>query len=370
MIDLTDLPGQPRPESGPPRAERRRRRRRRTAVVVLVGLVILGGGTAAAWGTLGPVVAGFVESNDYEGSGSGSVDVTIPDGASGRAIGTTLAEAGVIKTQRAFVDAAQANPASSGVQPGTYRLRSEMSAAAALDLLLDPASRVTTRLTVPEGLRATQVFGLITDSTGIEQAQIDAALADPAALGLPASANGNVEGYLFPATYDVNPDETAVQLLSAMVARSKQAIAELGITPEQEHDVVVMASIAEKEARTPEDMAKVTRVLLNRLAADRPLQLDSTVSYAVNGTTVTTTAAERDIDSPYNTYRYPGLPAGPISNPGEAALKAALEPTPGPWLYFVTVNLQTGETKFATTDSEHLAYVEEFRAYLRANPEQ
>ena len=368
MMDLTDLPGSSRPD-GQGNRQRRRVRRRRTAVVVLAALLLLGGGTWAAWGTLGPLVASVTESDDFEGAGTGQVDVRVASGDTGRAIGRTLAAAGVVKSPNAFVKAATAQPDTAGIQPGTYRLKEQMSGAAAVALLLDPASRVTTKLTVPEGLRATQVLDRIAEQTPITRADLDAALKDPAALGLPAAANGNVEGYLFPATWDVNPDETAAQLLSGMVARTNQALADLGVAPEAVHDVVVKASIAQKEARTPEDMAKVVTVLDNRLGADRPLQLDSTVSYAVNGSTVTTTQAERATDSPYNTYLHPGLPAGPISNPGEDALRAAIEPAPGPWLYFVTVNLETGETRFATTDAEHAANVELFRQYLREHPQ-
>ncbi len=365
MMDLMDLA-----DTRSDGARRRRRvRRRRALVALLLAVCVVGGGAWAAWGTLGPVVARLTESDDWEGSGTGSVDVKVSQGDSGRAIGRTLAEAGVVKTSGAFVSAAQAQPGMAGIQPGTYRLRERMSSAAAVALLLDPASKVTTKLTVPEGLRAQQVLELIGRETSIGAEELQAALADPAALGLPAAANGNVEGYLFPATYDVDPDESAVELLSAMVGQTNKVLANLGVPAERVHDVVVEASIAQKEARTAEDMAKVTRVLANRLAIGMNLQLDSTVSYAVGSSKVTTTAEQRATDSPFNTYLHPGLPAGPISNPGEDALRAAMNPEPGPWLYFVTVDLATGETRFATTDTEHAANVELFRTYLREHPE-
>ncbi len=156
-----------------------------------------------------------------------------------------------------------------------------------------------------------------------------------------------------------------------MVTQATAELTNLGVPPERMHDVVVEASIAQKEARSADDMAKVTRVLDNRIAIGMPLQLDSTVSYAVGATgKVTTTAAQRATDSPYNTYLHPGLPAGPISNPGADALRAALSPADGTWLYFVTVNLQTGETRFATTIAEHNANVALFQQYLKDHPEQ
>ena len=364
MMDLMDLPGT-RPDGG----RGRRGRRRRALVAILVALLLVGGATWAAWGTLGPVVSRFTESDDFEGAGTGEVDVKVSQGDTGRAIAGTLVEAGVVKSTSAFVTAATAQPDMAGIQPGTYRLRNGMSASAAVALLLDPTSKITTRLTIPEGLRTQQVLDLISAQTPITADQLAGALADPAALGLPAAAGGNPEGFLFPATYDVNPDETATQLLSAMVARNGQVLTELGVPADRVRDVVVEASIAQKEARSAEDMAKVTRVLANRLAIGMPLQLDSTVSYAVGSGTVTTTAEQRANPSPYNTYLYPGLPAGPISNPGEDALRAALAPADGPWLYFVTVDLATGETRFATTGEEHAANVELFRAYLREHPE-
>lgn len=366
MMDLMDLPDTRSDGS----RRRRRLRRRRALVAIVAALAVIGGGTWAAWGTLGPVVAHFTESGDWDGSGTGSVDVKVASGDTGRAIGRTLVDAGVVKTQNAFVSAAQAQPKFSGIQPGTYRLKEHMSGTAAVALMLDPSAKVTTKLTIPEGLRAEQVYALIEKNTSIADADVRAALANPAALGLPASANGNVEGYLFPATYDVDPDETAVELLTAMVAQSTKVMADLGVTPEQMHDVVVEASIAQKEARSAEDMTKVTRVLDNRMAIGMNLQLDSTVSYAVNSSNVvTTTAEQRATDSPWNTYLHPGLPAGPISNPGADALRAALAPADGPWLYFVTVNLETGETRFATTIEEHNANVALFQQYLREHPE-
>ncbi|WP_432546183.1 endolytic transglycosylase MltG [Kineococcus sp. SYSU DK004] len=367
-MDLTDLPGSQQPDAAGRR--RRRVRRRRTAVAVVVSLAVLGGGTAAAWSTLEPVVSGFLESDDFEGEGTGEVDVRVMAGDSGTAIGRTLQEAGVVKTTTAFVSAASAQPDMATIQPGTYRLREGMSAASAVALLLDPASRVTTRLTVPEGRTAAQVLDLISSETPIDRAQLDAALADPAALGLPASAQGNVEGYLFPATYEVNPDETAAELLGQMVGQTVRVLAELGVPAEREREVVTTASIVEREVQTPQDMSRAARVIANRLADGMPLQMDSTVAYANRDwATTTTTAEQRAIDSPYNTYRYPGLPAGPISNPGADALRAALDPEPGPWLFFVTVNLDTGETRFAATEQEHFANVELFRAWLRENPE-
>jgi len=133
------------------------------------------------------------------------------------------------------------------------------------------------------------------------------------------------------------------------------------------YEVVTVASIIEKEVNREEDRAKVARVIYNRLAKDKKLQMDSTVTYAENLKGTTTTAKQRQSRSPYNTYRYKGLPPGPIAAPGRAALQAAAQPEKGKWLYFVTVNLDTGETKFATTKAEHDRNVAEFQAWCQAN---
>jgi UPF0755 protein len=133
--------------------------------------------------------------------------------------------------------------------------------------------------------------------------------------------------------------------------------------------VVTLASLVQAEAATPEDMGKVAQVLDNRLASGMPLQLDSTVNYANGNGGVTTTAEDRANTSPYNTYAHPGLPPGAIGNPGEEALRAVLNPTPGPWIYFVTVNPDTGETRFAVTAEEHAQNVALFRQWLAENPD-
>ncbi|GAB7189802.1 endolytic transglycosylase MltG [Kineococcus sp. NUM-3379] len=360
-MDLMDLPG----AATPPQ---RRRRRGRAAVALVVAMAVLGLGAFAAWGTLlEPLVGRLTASGDYDGRGSGTVDVRIAQGDTGRAIGRTLQQADVVKTADAFVEAAAAEPRAAGIQPGTYRMRKQMSAAAAVNLLLDPATRQTTRLTVPEGLRASQVLDLVAKQTPIPRADLDAALRDPS-LGLPAAANGEAEGFLFPATYEVEPGAKAVDVLRQMVQRSTAVLQQLQVPADRQRAVVIAASIAEKEARSAEDMARVTRVLENRIGRGMALQLDSTVSYASGRESITTTPQERDSDSPYNTYKVRGLPAGPISNPGEAALRAALNPEPGPWLFFVTVDPETGETRFAETKAEHDANVEVFRAWLREHP--
>src|SRR6476620_4377504 len=139
------------------RHTRRRRRRGRRGTVILIALLVVGLGAFGAYTALKPFVAQLTASNDYTGAGTGKVNVTIPEGASGRAIGRALESAGVVKTSKAFIEAAQQNPKSGSSQPGEYTLRKKMSAANAVTLRLDPKSRSADRGTIREGLRASEV---------------------------------------------------------------------------------------------------------------------------------------------------------------------------------------------------------------------
>ena len=349
------------------RRRRRRRRQRRAAIVLAVLVALFGTAAYLVWDNIArPVVVGFFESNDYGGAGSGTVQVQIEAGDSGRAIGQTLQEADVVKSADAFVEATRNEPRAASIQPGTYELRAQMSSQAALDLLLDPSSRVSIRAAVPEGLRKEQVFERLQEATGIPVADLEAA-ATSGEVGLPAEADGDPEGYLFPATYEFEPDVTATEVITQMVERHRQAMESVGVPEELRREVLIKASLIEKEAQLDEDFAKVARVIANRLEAGMPLQLDSTVNYATGKGGITTTPEDRETDSPYNTYKYPGLPPGPISSPGEKALAAALNPAEGDWLYFVAVDPETGETRFAETAEEHAQNVELFRQWLREN---
>jgi UPF0755 protein len=243
-----------------------------------------------------------------------------------------------------------------------------MSGKAALDLLLDPASRQLTKVTVPEGLTVTQTLQRVADNSGLPLDQLQAAAADPVALGLPPYANGVLEGFLFPATYDVEPDQTPADVLRAMVARTDQVLTDLQIPVDQRLTALTEASMVQAEAGSVEDMGKVARVLENRLADGMPLQLDTTVNYANGKSGLTTTAADRANPSPYNTYLHSGLPPGAIDNPGEEALRAVLNPTPGDWRFFVVVDPDTGDTRFAATAEEHQQNVLLFQQWLQDHP--
>ena len=351
------------------RAQRRRRMGRRRVIVMLVALSLVAGAGAAAIFVLRPLVTGLSTTNDYVGAGSGAVSVVVQAGDAGRTIGASLEKAGVVKAAAAFSAAAAKDPRAASIQPGTYTLHAHMSAVSALAMLLDPANRKVPRVTIREGLWVSEIVKELSSRTGRPLADYTVALEDPAMLGLPPEAQGDAEGYLFPSTYEFEPKTTAAEQLHTMVAKSLEELDKLGVTPDKIQRVLTIASIVEAEASDSADRPKVARVLENRLTKQMPLQLDSTVSFvAKRRGKLTTTDAERASKSPYNTYLVAGLPPGPIDSPGVSAMKAAVNPTPGPWFYFVAVNPDTGETRFAVDAAGHEANVKIFQKWCLVNP--
>ena len=319
----------------------------------------------------------FQGPDDYPGPGTGQVEFTVNQDDLAAEIGRNLKAAGVTASVQAFTDAAAAEPASSGIQVGDYELQKEMKAADVVEVLIDPANIVSfPTVTIPEGLRLVDIVSTLADNTDFSEKQWNAALEQPDRLGLPDYAEGNAEGYLFPATYEIKPGMKPVDVLAAMVARWREAAdaagleeraAEMGKTPAE---LMIIASLVEAEGRG-DDMPKIARVIYNRL--DGPgdqggtnglLQIDASVNYGLDqelGVALTTEQLQQD--TPYNTYTRPGLPPTPIEAPGDAAIAAAANPEEGGWYYYVTVDLATGETKFAETYDEFLTYKDEYTAY-------
>ncbi|MFF1273470.1 endolytic transglycosylase MltG [Streptomyces marokkonensis] len=220
-------------------------------------------------------------------------------------------------------------------------------------------------LVVPEGWRASQVYAAIDKTLELPAGTTKKSLAK-AALKLPNEAEGNPEGYLFPATYPLQEEATPQKLLARMVdtANKKFNGAPIAAGAQRNamnvYQAVTVASIVQAEAATRDDMGKVARVIFNRLERGMPLQMDSTVHYALGRSAPGTTEADTKVDSPYNSYQRMGLPPTPIDNPGEDAVRAAINPTPGDWLYFVTV--KPGDTRFTADFAEHQRNVAEFNA--------
>ena len=361
----------------PTRQARRRARSRRSlsCLAVLLALTVLLGGVALV-STVGlhALKERLSPPADYQGSGTGKVLVQVRPGDAATDMANTLVAKGVVKSREAFTNAARDNPKSVGIQVGFYELKRKMPAKAALGVLLDPQNRIHSVVTIPEGLRTDQIVDVLARKTKFSAKQYRQVLKRPGALGLPAYAHGNPEGYLFPATYELSPDSTPVSILRSMVARYQSAVSDLGLTAKAKalgysvHDVMTVASIVQAEGRLERDFPKIARVIYNRLEKRKPLELDTTIVYIFKTKgKLTTSDQQRAVDSPYNTYRHAGLPPTPIAAPGDSAIKAALNPTPGPWLYFVTTDPSNGAMSFATSYSAHLKNVARFRQYCKSH---
>lgn len=386
---------------GPPRRrmtradrirEARSRRRRRIAggltvsllIVVIIGAVFVG---SKLWHSL-------FGSNDFSGDGVNDVVIQVHDGDSTTAIAKTLQEHNVVATASAFVDAAEGNAAISAIQPGFYKLRTEIPAANAVERLADPQNRVG-KLTIPEGRQLDDVrdvrtnavtegiLSLISQATCVDldgqrncvsanALREVATTAAPAALMVPDWAvtpvtrmgddHRRLEGLIAPGTWNIDPSAQPQDILSTLISASAMQYAQGGLLETaaalkmSPYQILTVGSLVQRES-TPEDFAKVARVIYNRLAENRTLEFDSTVNYPLDRIEVATTDADRSQMTPWNTYVRPGLPATPICSPGQPALAAAEQPAAGDWLFFVTIDMQ-GTTLFTRDYQQHLANIE------------
>jgi len=325
------------------------------------------------------VLAGFFIARrilppaDYSGPATGTTKVKIQKGDSVAVIANTLKSAGVISSVDRLLSLCSTEPACNNLQAGTYKLGTRISVKSALAELQDPSHRIFDGLLIREGLRSSEIVALLAERTGIAASVYQALLDNPKDLGLPSWANGDAEGFLFPATYDLPTKSSALEILQMIVGTANRQFKSvdllnraetLKLTPKQ---LLTIASITQAEAH-PRDFNKVSRVILNRLAEPMRLQMDSTVAYGLNRKQVILTTADLAIDTPYNTYVHDGLPPGPINNPGLAAVEAASNPAVGNWLYFITVDLDTQETKFTDSYSQFLQYKDEFLSFCSSHP--
>ncbi|MCU1412285.1 MAG: mltG [Rhodoglobus sp.] len=341
-------------------------------IVLVLGAV--GGVAAFGWFNYNEQVRallGIPLPTDYDGTGNGEeVVVPIRSGDIGSDVAVTLHEAGVTLTYDAVYDYLVENPDISFL-PGNWRLQKEMSAASAVAALQDTDNKVTDKLLITEGTVLPNALETIAATTGLPIEDVQAAAADVAAYGLPAQAT-TLEGFLFPATYELDGTETAQAILQKMVDTMMEHLDAAGVAPEQRWDVIRLASMVQREAGSNlDDFGKVARVFQNRIDQGINLESDATVAYGTGRLdSVWTEPEERaDPSNLYNTYANPGLPVGPIGLPGDDAINAALHPTEGPWLFFVPINLATGETVFSETVEEHDAAVEQLHAWCDESAE-
>ena len=353
-----------------------RRRRGRGCLIALIILLVIGGGIAAggAWvySTYQDKIddlMGWGEPKDYEpGLATGEAYVTIKKGDTGSPVSTALFEAKVTKTDRVFYDYLIENEPNATFFPGVYKLQQKMTAKDALKALEDPENRMENAVRIAEGSTVDSSLQRIAEGVGIPLEDVQAAVKDPKAYGVEAE---NLEGWLFPAVYTFDPGVSAKDVIAAMVDRTRESLKKAGVPDAEAQRVLTIASIIEREARTP-DFPKVSRVIQNRIDDGMMLQMDSTAQYGYGelhaGKASTSKEAQFD-DNPWNTYVITGLPATPIANAGDAAIDAAMHPADGPWLYFVTVDFSTGETQFSETYEQHQKGIDRLAAWCSANPD-
>ncbi|GGE88458.1 endolytic transglycosylase MltG [Mycetocola zhadangensis] len=361
-------------ESAYPRREKGRHRGLIASIVTLVLLAGIAGGGLYVWNTFEPQirsVMGWEEPIDYEGPGSGEVLVSIASGDTGQDIARTLKTRGVTKTVDAFLEALLDETPEPVFHPGVYSLKKEMTAKGALTALLDPESKVERTVLVREGMKGADIFAELSAGTDIPVAEFEAAVVDPTIYGITPTAP-SIEGWLFPALYTFDPDLSAQEIIQVLVDRTVTALDAAAVPVEDRERILTIASVIEREARIPDDFYKVSRVIQNRLAVNMKLEMDSTAQYGDTTKTdsVWSTQAALESDNPWNTYQRTGLPVGPIASPGDTAIAAAMVPAEGSWLFFVTVNLDTGETVFTNTVEEHEAAVQLLKTWCAENPDK
>ncbi|MGN9756918.1 endolytic transglycosylase MltG [Streptomyces sp. SD31] len=354
-------------------------KKRRSGMACLVVVLIFGGGVAGV-GYFGYQFYQdrFGAAPDYAGDGtSQTVTVEIPKGAFGSQIGQRLKAAGVVKSVDAFVAAQQQNADGDKIQAGAYLLKKQMSAASAVEMMLDPKSQ--NNVLVRPGERNVAVYKAID-----EQLELSSGTTKKVAekkyksLGLPSWANDNseikdpLEGFLYPGTYPAAKGMKPEVVLKEMVTQAAGKYAALGLESKAKAlkldnplQVITVASLVQAEGKTHDDYRKMAEVVYNRLDLANPetygaLQFDSTFNYLKGQSNIDISESEiKSNPDPYNTYYHKGLPPGPIGNPGDGALKGTLNPTDQGWYYFVATD-GVNRTEFAKTHDEFLRLKDKF----------
>ncbi|MFJ5860151.1 endolytic transglycosylase MltG [Pseudarthrobacter sp. NPDC092439] len=353
--------------SAPPRPSKKVRRRRRFLALFLTLAVFI---TAVAVGAqfLKPLL-GDSRPSDFPGPGTGEVQITVANGEGTRSVAAALEDERVIANADTFLQAFNASGGT--LSPGDYTFKMEMKNADAVNVLLGEGSEKVIYFALSAGLRIDESLQAISEGSGISVQDLQAFSNKPAQFGLPAGAR-NLEGYLAPGEYRFPLGTPAKEILQKLVDTTVEELVAQGITdPAKQYQAVTVASIVQAEGGQA-DYGNVAGAIYNRLKPNDQtngyLQVDSAVTYGLGTRSFNFTEEQRqDKSNPYNTYANPGLPPGPIGSPGRTAIDAAAKPTKNDFLYWVTINLDTGETKFAKTLAEHNVYVEQYNNWCRAN---
>ena len=338
---------------------RRRRRRAGAAVLALIVLLAVAGLVLGGYAAYRQFTLGYVFSAPPPGA---SVAVSIPKGATLHQIGDILQSSHVVPSGGAFVSRAEADGYSARFQPGTYELRQYDNYDDIIKVLVLTASAPSDKVTFPEGYTARQMgvaaARAIPDFSGSQY--VDLTLKHPLPYTVPGMKPGtSLEGLLFPATYEFPPLTTPKSLIDLQYKMFRNAMGRIDLTKARQknltaYDIVIIASMIEREVRVPAERRLVSAVIWNRLRLDMPLQIDATLLYGLGTGAKTLTEADLKRDTPYNTYLHRGLPPTPICNPGAASLKAAADPAAVGYLYYVVRNDGTGRHRFSSEYDQFL----------------
>ena len=359
------------------RRRRERRKHRKQIMIVIIALavvlatscvVILVGGLRHG---APRIVATKEVAPDYPGPGGQPLEFTVESGQGADQVGANLVKAGVVKSTAAFLHAITSTQSESRLLPGVFDLRLRMKASDVVAILTD-SSKAGGFLQVRAGERVREVVARAAQLSGVPQSEFDALIQAKGEGILPQEAQGNFEGWLQPGEYDVRKAGSAKAILSNLVSKRIEHLNQLGVPGGQDRQTILnTASITEAEVNKSEYYSKVARVIENRLAKGMPLGMDSTVAYSNNVSALKLTDAMlKNADDPYNTRVHPGLPPGPIGSPGDEAIQAAMHPETGDWLYFVTVNMDTGETRFSDNQDQFNRDVKEYKAWESKHNQQ
>ncbi|MFD0705055.1 endolytic transglycosylase MltG [Alloscardovia venturai] len=347
----------------------RRKRRRRILITILIIAFIVGlgfGGVALTHKLRSATQASTTrtaENLDYPGPGSGSVEVTFEEGEGTAQFAQKLVNAGVIRSVGAFTSAVSSAHAENKLQAGTFTLKKKMAAADVVTVVTD-ASKISGSLVVRPGETLKTVIASAVKMTKFSQEDFDALTASDGSGILPNAAGGKWEGWFEPGTYNVKSKTSSHDILAEMVNKRIAKLQSLGVSEDQYETVLSKASIVEGEVNHSEYYGKVARVIENRLAQDMPLGMDSVIAYSlgINARQLTVSQLS-DASNPYNDRINKGLPPTPINMPSDDAIKAVMNPEQGDWIYFVTVNLETGETKFTADESQFQEFSKEYQSW-------
>ncbi|PWG60787.1 endolytic transglycosylase MltG [Bifidobacterium catulorum] len=364
----------------PPRSRRelrkhRRKKQRSRVVKIVVAVFVLAAVIGGGWflysnlsAARDKVQVSRTQAPDYPGPGSGSVEFTVENGQNSVQIGDSLTKAGIVKSSVAFQQAVTNSGLQDQLQPGTFELRYRMSADDVVKILTD-STKATGFLVVNPGERSSAVIEQAAKLSGIDKSEFDKIVKAKGKGILPSEAKGSFEGWLQPGNYNVKGKKSASAILKEMVDKRIEHLDSLEVpTGSKREEILIISSIIEGEVNQSSYYGKVSRVIQNRLARNMPLGMDSVVAYGNNvAPRALTRAMLNDGKNPYNSRIQKGLPPTPISQAGDTAINAAMHPEDGDWLYFVTVNLDTGETKFTADQAEFQKYAKEYEAWEAKN---